>query len=122
MKYTTTLTYEARDKLKKNIPGLIPGLYLLDMDPRADKILLGPFDSVSEAHANRDYIWNYGDMYGRYLWLLNERGAAVLKMKADNIEYLEIRVDTLPLEITSMKVKFEGQHGWIALPKTKIKQ
>ena len=124
MKYTTMLSYEARDKLVSEIPRIQPGLgiYLLDMDPLAEKMILGPFDSVAEAHDNRDYIWHYGETYGRYLWLLNERSVATLKMAPDRIQYMEIHIDTLPLEVTAVKIKLEGQKTWLPVPRMRVKQ
>lgn len=122
MKYTTMLSYEARDKLVSEIPRLQPRLYLLDMDPLAEKMILGPFDNVAEAHDNRDYIWAFGETYGRYLWLLNEKILSTLKMAPDKIQYVQLHIDTVPLEVTGVKIKLEGQKTWLPVPKRRVKQ
>lgn len=120
MQYKTLVDYGILDKLRSEINDLEPGLWLLDLDPRADTLLLGPFDSISEAHDKRDYIWNYGDRYGRYLWLVSQAACATIKRYQHDIQHVELAIDTLPLEVTGMKLKVANINGWISIPRKRM--
>jgi hypothetical protein len=123
MKYRTLLEYEVVSKLKDELKYIYPSMWLLDLDKRAKVHLLGPFNTVAEAHNNRDYIWNYGDRYGRYMWLVNRSAANLLSSNADKIQHIEVAIDTLPLEVIGFKLKVENESQWIKTPsKRKIKQ
>jgi len=123
MKYKTLLEYEIVNKLKEELPKIYQGMWLLDLDKRAEKHLLGPFDTVAEAHDNRDYIWSYGDRYGRYLWLINKAAADVLKHNADKVQHIEAAIDTLPLEVIGFKLKVKGLDEWVRAPcKRRVKK
>jgi hypothetical protein len=98
-------------------------MWLLDLDKRAETHLLGPFETVAKAHDNRDYIWSYGDRYGRYLWLVSQNAANLLNSSADRIQHIEVAIDTLPLEVVGFKLKVENESQWIRTPsKRRIKQ
>jgi hypothetical protein len=113
MKYKTILDYSRRDKLLQEIrERLEDGIWLLDLDPRAEMMLLGPFESVSEAHDNRDYIWHYGDQFGRYLWYVSRKTNESIHRLIKNIDMteestkpnIELEIDTLPLEVVAIKL------------------
>lgn len=119
MQYRTMLEYETIDKLKPDLKSLHPGLWMLDLDPKCEKVLLGPFNTVAEAHDNRDYIWHYGDRFGRYLWLVGSAAADTLATRCDSIQHIEVAIDTLPLEVIGMRIKVENVDEWIRAPKRK---
>lgn len=123
MKYKTLLEYEVVSKLRDELKHIHQGMWLLDLDKRAETHLLGPFETVAEAHDNRDYIWSYGDRYGRYLWLVSPNAANLLNSNADKIQHIEVAIDTLPLEVVGFKLKVENESQWIRTPsKRRIKQ
>jgi hypothetical protein len=112
MKYKTVLDYARRDKLLAEMKdGLSNGIWLLDLDPRAEVMIVGPFDSISEAHDNRDFIWNYGDQFGRYLWYVSPKSCESIYKLIKNIDMteeaakpnLELEIDTLPLEVIAIR-------------------
>lgn len=112
MKYKTLLDYGRRDKLLNEIKeNLSDGLWLLDLDPRTELMLLGPFDSVSEAHDNRDYIWNYGDQFGRYLWYVSPKTCESIHKLLRNVDMaedaskpnIELEIDTIPLDVIAIR-------------------
>lgn len=117
MRYKTTLDYTHRDKLLQDMREyLTEGIWLVDLDPRAESVLQGPFDSVADAHDNRDFIWHYGDKFGRYIWYVNTVNAAsllkLLMKNANNSDFspmVELDIDTLPLEIVGLKIMSEGK-------------
>jgi hypothetical protein len=119
MQYRTLLDYGMVEKMQEEMSSLSPGVWLVDLDPDCDKVLLGPFDTVAEAHDNRDYIWHYGDRYGRYLWVVTPTVLDKLRGRTHLLQHIEVGIDTLPLEVTSMKIKLEGIDGWMHLPRKK---
>jgi hypothetical protein len=120
MRYKTLLEYEAVSKLKTELKKLTPGLWMLDLDRECQQVLLGPYDTIAEAHNNRDYIWHYGARFGRYLWLVNQSTSQIVRQGADNLEYIEIGIDTLPLEVINFKIKLEGVSEWVRTPTKRI--
>ena len=90
------------------------GLWLIDLDPRAEEVLIGPFDSVAAAHDARDYIWHYGEQYGRYIWCINSKNCDQLQKmlfgldlsNEETLPNIEIEIDTLPLEIVGMRFMY----------------
>jgi hypothetical protein len=113
MKYKTLLDYSRRDKLLGEInERLEDGIWLLDLDPRAQIMLVGPFESISEAHDNRDYIWHYGDQFGRYLWYVSRKTNESIHKLIKNVDMgeestkpnIELEIDTLPLEVVAIKL------------------
>lgn len=120
MQYKTLLDYATVEDFKKLIPKLEPGLWLIDLDPNANDLILGPYDSIAEAHDSRDFIWHYGDRFGRYMWLLNRHSYEILKAHGAGIQHIEVAIDTLPLEIVGMKIKVEGINEWIRVPRRRI--
>lgn len=121
MQYKTLLDYATVEEFKNLIPSLQPGLWLIDLDPKASKLIVGPYDSIAEAHDSRDFIWHYGDRFGRYMWLLSRHSYEALKAHSANIQHIEAAIDTLPLEIVGMKIKVEGINEWIRVPRRRIK-
>ena len=121
MNYKTMLTYEQIEKFKESVTRLEIGMYLLDMANGVDPILLGPYSTASEAHANRDNLWAFGAMYGRYLWLIHPANLRLLYSVKDKIEHVEIGIDTGPMEVVSARLKVKGKNTWMTLPKIKIK-
>jgi len=124
MRYKTLLDYDQSDKLLDEIKDhLIEGLWLIDLDPRADQVLIGPYDSVAEAHDARDYIWHYGDKYGRYLWHMTHKNCQRINNLLGTIDdpatlsrpYIELEIDTIPLEIIGVRFIY-GSHS-IKFPK-----
>lgn len=112
MKYKTLLDYKRRDKLIEEMKkSLTNGIWLLDLDPRAEIMVLGPFESISEAHDNRDYIWNYGDQFGRYLWYVSPKTCESIYKLLKNVDMseeatkpnIELEIDTLPLEVIAIR-------------------
>jgi hypothetical protein len=120
MQYKTLLAYETIAEFKKGIADLQPGLWLIDLDPRADALILGPYDSISEAHEQRDFLWHYGDKFGRYMWLLSRHSCEVLKAHSNKIQHIEVGIDTLPMEIVGMRIKVEDIHEWIKVPRRRV--
>jgi hypothetical protein len=125
MKYKTLLDYARRDRLLQQIKAeLTDGIWLLDLDPRAKCILVGPFESISEAHDNRDYIWNYGEQFGRYLWYVSSKTNEAIYKLLKNVDMseeatkpnIELEIDTLPLEVIA--IRFVGTAS-IRLPSNK---
>lgn len=117
MQYKTLVDYETVSRLKSEISVLTPGLWMLDLDPTAQGVLLGPFDTVAEAHDSRDNLGHFGDRYGRYLWLVSKHSCETFKSLSDKIQHIEISIDTIPLEVVSMKIKHEGINEWFRLPR-----
>lgn len=112
MRYKTLLDYKRRDTLLNELQNnLTNGLWLLDLDPRAESMLLGTFESIAEAHENRDYIWNYGDQFGRYLWYVSPKTSESVYKLIKNVDMgeegtkpnIELEIDTLPLEVIAIK-------------------
>lgn len=112
MRYKTTLDFERRNKLLKDMKELLyDGIWLIDLNPAEPDILLGCYDSIAEAHEDRDYLWNYGDLYGRYLWCVNSRNFAEIKKLLHLIDFsdeatipnIELEIDTLPMEVISIR-------------------
>lgn len=122
MQYRTLLEYETVDKLKSEVKVLHPGLWMLDLNPECDQVLLGPFSTISEAHDQRDYIWHYGDRFGRYLWLVSPSASELMKINADKLQHIELSIDTIPLEVIGVKMKVEGNNDWIRAPRRKMKK
>lgn len=120
MKYRSLLNYTVVEKLKSEVRNVRSGLYLLDLDPRCDKVILGPYESIAEAHEGRDNLWSYGEMFGRYLWLVSKYSSEILQSHAESINYVELAIDTLPMEITGMKIKVEGVNEWLRVPRKRI--
>lgn len=120
MQYKTLLEYETVDRLRDELARLQPGVWLMDLDPKCDKILLGPFDTVAEAHDNRDFIWHYGDRFGRYLWLVLPSTMDKLRGRLHSIQHIELGVDTLPLEVVGMRIKIEGVKEWVTIPRKRM--
>lgn len=88
MRYKTLLSYAQRDKLLKEMKQYLDeGIWAIDMDPRAEQLLLGPYPTIAKAHESRDYLWNYGEQYGRYLWVLTSTGAKALLSTLANPEF-----------------------------------
>ena len=119
MQYKTLLEYETVGKLREELCDLSPGIWLVDLDLRSDKVLVGPFDTIAEAHDNRDFIWHYGDRFGRYLWVVTPKVLDNLRGRQGLVQHIEIGIDTLPLEVVSMKVKLEGVKDWLHLPRSR---
>lgn len=113
MQYTTLLEDRTVERLKQELPRIYPGLWMLDLDPKCEKMLLGPYDTVAEAHDKRDYIWHYGDRYGRYLWLLNTKSAEQIKSKIHIVNFVELTIDTMPLEVVGFRMKLNGFSEWV---------
>jgi hypothetical protein len=117
MRYKSTLNYDQRDKFLQEIQdSLTEGIWLVDLDPRADVMLLGPYESIADAHDDRDFIWHYGDKFGRYLWYVNVVNAATIKKliakytnDSDNKPMVELNIDTLPFEITGIRLIGDGK-------------
>jgi len=122
MQYKTLLEYETVEKLKTELQRLTPGLWLLDLDRECEQVLLGPYDTIAEAHDHRDYIWHYGDRFGRYLWLVSQTTAQLVRGNAKDLQHIELGIDTLPLEVIKFKMKLEGNPQWIQTPTRKIKK
>jgi hypothetical protein len=120
MQYKTLIDYETVAQFKKSIVDLQPGLWLIDLDPRADKLILGPYDSISEAHEQRDFLWHYGDRFGRYMWLLSRNSCELLKAYGERIQHIELGIDTLPMEIVGMKIKVEEINEWLRIPRQRV--
>lgn len=129
MRYKTLLDYDRRDKLLDEVKEyLVEGLWLIDLDPRAEQILLGPYDSVAEAHDARDYIWHYGDKYGRYLWHITHKNCQQIRNTLATIDgpmarsrpHVELEIDTLPLEVIG--ARFVSGSNSIRFPKPKTRK
>jgi len=120
MQYKTLLPDTDVSRLSEQFKTVTPGLWMLDLDPRCDSILIGPFDTIAEAHDKREYLWNYGDRYGRYLWLVNKAACTVLNTYADKVQYIELGIDTTPLEVISVKLKTIGINEWIRAPRKRL--
>jgi hypothetical protein len=112
MKYKTLLDYKRRDKLIEEMQkDFSNGLWLLDLDPRTEFMTTGPFESISEAHENRDYIWHYGEQFGRYLWYVSPKtyDSIYRLLKNTNLNEeaakpnIELEIDTLPLEVVAIR-------------------
>lgn len=117
MQYKTLLDYGTVDRIKSEMPQLEPGIWLVDLDPNCDKVLIGPFDSIAQAHDNRDFIWHYGDRFGRYLWVVMPQSLDKIRGRIDFIQHIELGIDTLPLEVTGMKLKIQGVKDWVSIPR-----
>ena len=113
MKYKTLLDYKRRDKLLEEIKTtFMPAMWLMDLDPRADNMIVGPFESISEAHDSRDYIWHYGEQYGRYLWYVSPKTYDSIVKLLSNVDMseerskpnIELEIDTGPLEIVAIRL------------------
>jgi hypothetical protein len=122
MQYTTLLEDKTVERLKQELPRVYPGLWMLDLDPNCDRMILGPYDTVAAAHESRDYIWHYGDRYGRYLWLLSTKSAEMIKGNIRDADFLELSIDTMPLEVVGFRMKLNGVSDWIRPPTRKIKK
>jgi len=122
MQYKTLLEYEIVEKLKTELTRLTPGLWMLDLDRECTQVLLGPYDTIAEAHDNRDYIWHYGDRFGRYLWLVSHTTAQIVRGSADKLQHIELGIDTLPFEVTQFKMKLKGISEWTKTPTRGIKK
>ena len=120
MQYKTLLTDTDAIRLSHEFKTVTPGLWMVDLDPRCDDILIGPFDTIAEAHDKREYLWNYGDRFGRYLWLVNKAACNILNTYADKVQYIELGIDTTPLEVISVKLKTIGINEWIRAPRKKL--
>jgi len=129
MRYKTLLDYDRRDKLLDEAKQyLTEGLWLVDLDPRAEQILLGPFDSVSDAHDARDYIWHYGDKFGRYIWHITHKNCQQIRNTlaimdgpmAPNRPHVELDIDTLPLEVTGVRL-ISGKNS-VKFPKPRTRK
>jgi len=125
MKYKTLLDYKRRDKLIEEMKkDFTNGIWLLDLDPKAEFMAVGPFESISEAHDNRDYIWHYGEQYGRYLLYVSPKTHDSIYRLLRNINLneeatkpnIELEIDTLPLEVVA--IRFVGTAS-IRLPARK---
>ena len=110
MKCTYTLDQARTRKLANALLEHVEvGIWLVDVDPRAACMLVGPFDSISEAHAHRDYVWAYGGDFGRYLFYVSpKRYAAISRLlssgrTAVDRMTVEFDVDDGPLEILAMR-------------------
>ena len=109
MRYKTLLSYAQRDKLLKEMEThLDEGIWSIDLDPKAEQIFLGPYATISEAHEARDYLWNYGDQYGRYLWVLTSKGVKALAASIITAglpaPIIELEIDTTPLEVVGFRL------------------
>jgi hypothetical protein len=120
MQYKTLLDYSIIDTLKDEFEVLHTGLWMLDLNPKASRALLGPYDSIASAHDNRDYLWNYGDRYGRYLWLVSPRTSHLILTHRLDIQHIEASLDTLPMEVVSMKIKITNRNEWIKIPQKRV--
>ena len=120
MQYKTLLDYSIIETLKDEFERIHTGLWILDFDPKAPHALLGPFDSIASAHDNRDYLWNYGDRYGRYLWLVSPRTANLILAHRLEIQHIEASLDTLPMEVVSMKIKIVNRNEWLRIPQKRV--
>ena len=108
MRYKNLLDEDKKRKLIDEIAEkLEEGLWLIDLDPSADVTLIGPFETISDAHDSRDHLWAFGVKYGRYLWLVRKRKADEIKAeaKANKIDYIMLELDTLPMEVVSVQFK-----------------
>jgi hypothetical protein len=110
MKCTYTLDQARTRKLANALLEHVEvGIWLVDVDPRAKYMLVGPFDSISEAHGQRDYVWDYGGDFGRYLFYVSpKRHEAISRLlwsgrTAVDRMRVEFDVDDGPLEILSMR-------------------
>lgn len=112
MKYKTLLDYKRRDRLLEDIKiSFYPAIWLIDLDPKADSIIVGPFESFSEAHDCRDYIWHYGDQFGRYVWYVSPKtyDSIVKLLKNTKMDEegskpnIELEIDTGPLEVVAIR-------------------
>jgi len=122
MQYKTLLEYETVEKLRTELQKLTPGLWMLDLDRECTQVLLGPYDTIAEAHDNRDYIWHYGDRFGRYLWLVSQPAAQIIRSNANKLQHIELGIDTLPLEVTQFRMKIEGTPEFIHTRIKRIKR
>ena len=111
MRYKTLLDPTQIDTLIKELKEVAEdGIWLLDMDPRADKMLIGGYDTIADAHEDRDYIWHYGAKFGRYLWVMTQKGRAEMQKMIKTLEvknkspFIELEIDTLPMEVISVRM------------------
>lgn len=120
MQYKTLIDYKTVSRLNSNLNLLTPGLWMLDLDPDAEAALLGPYESISEAHSQRDNLWHHGDRFGRYMWLLGKTSCELLKAAAGKIQHVEVLIDTTPMEIVSVRIKVEGIDEWLRAPRGRL--
>ena len=120
MQYKTLLDYSIIDTLREEFEVLHTGLWMLDLNPKASRALLGPYDSIASAHDNRDYLWNYGDRYGRYLWLVSPRTSHLILTHRLDIQHIEASLDTLPMEVVSMKIKITNRIEWLKITQKRV--
>jgi hypothetical protein len=108
MRYKNLLDEDKKRKLIDEITEkLEEGLWLIDLDPEADVTLIGPFETIADAHDSRDHLWAYGVKYGRYLWLVRKRKAEEIKaeVRTSNVDYIMLELDTLPMEVVAIQFK-----------------
>jgi len=112
MRYKNLLDEDKKSKLIDEIAEkLDEGIWLVDLDPKAETVLIGPFETISDAHAQRDHLWAFGVKYGRYMWVVRKRKADELvnAAKTGKIDFIMLELDTLPMEVVSIQVKSQDR-------------
>jgi hypothetical protein len=81
------------------------GVWSLDMLPEAEQVLRGPYGSVAQAHRDRDWLWNYGEKHGRYIWVVTSRAVARLAKERSDLHSIELTTDALTMEVVRLSVR-----------------
>jgi len=96
---------------KDHLSILSPGIWMLDLFPGVEKVLRGPYKSVADAHRDRDMLWHYGEMHGRYVWVVTSGAAVKLCDKIPTFHSVELTTDNLTMEVVRLRVA-SGYTDW----------
>lgn len=81
------------------------GIWSLDLLPQAEQVLRGPYGSVAQAHRDRDWLWNYGERHGRYIWVVTSGAVARLASERSDVHSIELATDALTMEVVRLSVR-----------------
>lgn len=81
------------------------GIWGLDLMPAAEHVLRGPYCSVAQAHRDRDWLWNYGEKHGRYIWVATSRAVERLARERGDMHSIELTMDALTMEVVRLSVR-----------------
>ncbi len=104
MKNINSMSPELCRTFKEHLSTVSPGIWMLDLFPGLEKVLLGPYNSVAEAHRDRDMLWHYGEMHGRYVWVVTSGAAVKLCNEMPTFNSVELTTDNLTMEVVRLRV------------------
>jgi hypothetical protein len=114
LRVTNTLCSRKYHQFKEDLLKVSGGIWSLDLFPDVCPAIRGPYDSVADAHRDRDLLWHYGERHGRYIWVVTPQAAFKLIREQSTFHSVEITSDTLSMELVRLRVR-GPQNEWITV-------